>query len=98
MEHIIPESLGGSSDEENLALACQGCNGVKAKKTHAIDPVTGRKIPLFHPRRDDWHKHFTWSPNQLYLIGLTPRGRATIRELELNRTGVLSLSPPLAVA
>ena len=91
MEHIIPESLGGLSDEENLALACQGCNGAKAKKTHAIDPVTRRKVALFHPRRDDWHKHFTWSPNQLYLIGLTAKGRATIHELDLNRAGVIYL-------
>jgi hypothetical protein len=91
IEHIEPESKGGTSDEDNLALACQGCNGSKSNKTHALDPATRRKVPLFHPRRDDWHEHFTWSPDRLYLIGLTPTGRATISELDLNREGVIHL-------
>ena len=58
-------------------------DGSKSNKTHALDPATGIEVPLFHPRRDDWHEHFAWSPDHLYLIGLTPTGRATIR-----RTGV----------
>lgn len=91
IEHIEPESKGGASDEDNLALACQGCNGSKSNKTHALDPATRRKVPLFHPRRDDWHEHFAWSPDRLYLIGLTPTGRATISELDLNREGVIHL-------
>jgi hypothetical protein len=91
IEHIVPESQGGQSTEDNLALACQGCNGSKYNKTHALDPATGRRVPLFHPRRDNWHEHFTWSPDQLYLLGLTPTGRATIRELDLNREGVIHL-------
>lgn len=91
IEHIKPESLGGTSDEDNLALACQGCNGSKSNKTQARDPITGRKAPLFHPRRHNWHEHFTWSPDHLRLVGLTPTGRATIRELDLNRAGVVRL-------
>lgn len=90
-EHITPKSLGGTSEEDNLALACQGCNGSKSNKTHALDPVTRKRVALFHPRRDDWHEHFTWSPDHLYLIGLTPTGRATIRALDLNRKGVVRL-------
>lgn len=91
IEHIEPESLGGASDEANLALACQGCNGSKSAKTRSLDPVTRRQVPLFHPRHNDWHEHFAWSANQLYLIGLTPTGRATIRALDLNRAGVIHL-------
>lgn len=26
-DHLIPQSLGGSDEEENLALACHRCNG-----------------------------------------------------------------------
>jgi len=87
----VPESKGGASDEENLALACQACNGSKSNKTSGIDPATRRKVQLFHPRRDDWHEHFAWSPDYLYLIGLNPTGRATIRDLDLNREGVIHL-------
>ncbi|MEP7341848.1 MAG: HNH endonuclease signature motif containing protein [Acidobacteriota bacterium] len=89
IEHIEPESRGGKSTEDNLALACQGCNGSKSNKTHALDPATRQIVPLFHPRRDDWADHFAWSRDQLYLIGLTPTGRATIQELDLNREGVI---------
>lgn len=91
IEHIIPESRGGTSDEDNIALACQGCNGSKSNKTHALDPLTRQRAALFHPRQDDWHEHFAWSPDHLYLIGLTPTGRATIRALDLNREGVIRL-------
>jgi hypothetical protein len=90
-EHIIPESRGGKTAEENLALACQGCNGAKANKTQARDPATGQVVPLFHPRRDIWHEHFTWSSDHLYLIGLTSKGRATVHALDLNRAGVVHL-------
>ena len=40
-EHVIPESQGGATTAENLALACQGCNNKKYNKTQAIDPVSG---------------------------------------------------------
>ena len=69
----------------------QDCNGSKSNKAHAHDPVTRQRVPLFHPRRDDWHKHLTWSPDHLHLIGLTPTGRATIQALDLNRAGVVRL-------
>ncbi|MDQ3687466.1 MAG: HNH endonuclease [Acidobacteriota bacterium] len=87
----MPESRGGTSDEDNLALACQGCNGSKSNKVRALDPATRRTVALFHPRKDNWHDHFAWSTDHLYLIGLTPTGRATVRELELNREGIIHL-------
>ncbi len=40
IEHIIPVSKGGSSEESNLWLACPICNSHKAGKIEAIDPVT----------------------------------------------------------
>jgi HNH endonuclease len=90
-EHVPPESLGGETTADNLALACQGCNGLKCDYTHARDPVSGKTVRLFNPRRDNWHEHFIWSPDWLTLIGLTSIGRATIALLELNRTGVVNL-------
>lgn len=94
-EHITPEVEGGSSTEDNLALARQGCNNKKYNKTHALDPVSRERVPLFHPRKDNWHEHFVWSPDCLTLIGLTPSGRATIEALDLNRAGVVNLRDTL---
>lgn len=91
IEHITPESRGGASTEDNLALGCPGCNGSKYNKTHALDPATRQMVPLLHPRKDNWHEHFAWSRDSLYLIGLTPTGRATIRALDLNRESVIHL-------
>jgi hypothetical protein len=90
-EHITPESLGGATTAENLALACQGCNNKKYNKTHALDPVSGATVRLYHPRQDDWREHFAWQPDCLTLIGLMSTGRATIAALELNRPGVINL-------
>ena len=90
-EHIEPESRGGATDADNLALACQGCNNKKYNKTHAVDPISEELAPLFHPRRENWHEHFTWSPDCLTLIGLTATGRATIAALDLNRPRILNL-------
>jgi hypothetical protein len=91
IEHIFPLEADGPSTEGNLALACQGCNNLKYVKTTAIDPVTLREVPLFHPRIDIWHEHFAWNRDITELIGLTPIGRATIAELRLNRENVVNL-------
>ncbi len=91
IEHIYPQALGGTHGEDNLALSCQGCNGFKGAKTTAFDAVSESETNLFHPRRDDWQRHFLWSDDRLTLRGLTPRGRATIEALRLNRLGVRNL-------
>jgi 5-methylcytosine-specific restriction endonuclease McrA len=49
IEHIIPVSKGGSSEESNLWLACPICNSHKAGKIEAIDPVTDEVVALFDP-------------------------------------------------
>lgn len=97
-EHIVPEVLGGSSTEDNLARACQGCNNPKYIKTTGLDPITLQEVPLFHPRRDVWDKHFAWSGDLTELVGLTPTGRATIAELRLNRENVVNLRRVLIIA
>jgi len=50
----------------------------------AQTPATGAEVPLFHPRRQVWRDHFTWSQDGAQVIGLTPCGRATIEALHLN--------------
>ena len=91
VEHIKPLAVGGSSIAENLALACQGCNGHKAIKITAVDPETQTQVPLFHPRQQHWHDHFAWSEGYSHIIGITPTGRATVTLLHLNRASLLRL-------
>ncbi|OIO92350.1 MAG: HNH endonuclease [Anaerolineae bacterium CG2_30_64_16] len=89
LEHIIPEAAGDGSTEENLWLACPLCNGYKGVQTHAVDPLTGVRMPLFNPRIQDWHEHFSWSADGTEIIGKTPVGRATVLALHLNNPYVV---------
>ncbi len=44
IEHITPQSKGGETALDNLALACQGCNNHKYNKTESVDPITGESV------------------------------------------------------
>ncbi|HXV44501.1 MAG TPA: HNH endonuclease signature motif containing protein [Anaerolineae bacterium] len=46
IDHIIPEAKGGTSDEENLFLACPMCNSHKATRLEATDPESLLAVPL----------------------------------------------------
>lgn len=87
----MPVSAGGATAMDNLALACSGCNGAKASKIQAVDPLSKAKAPLFHPRQHRWQDHFIWSTDSLSVVGITPSGRATVEALRLNRIGVVNL-------
>jgi len=89
IDHITPRSAGGGDVSENLALACVSCSLRKGPRQSAIDPVTGERVPLYHPRRDQWGQHFRW--DGVRLVGLTPSARATIMLLKLNTTQILDL-------
>lgn len=84
IEHIIPESEGGSSDEENLWQSCRRCNECKGNRMRAIDPFTETNVPLFNPRTQRWDDHFEWQEQGVFIGGLTPIGRATVVALRLN--------------
>ncbi len=84
LDHIIPKAVGGATVFENLCLSCPFCNQFKRKRWRARDPETGRLLRLFNPRRDLWSDHFQWSQDGAQIIGLTPRGRATVAALQMN--------------
>ncbi len=90
VDHILPQSRGGLTTLENLALSC-GCNGYKGDRTHARDPQAGRTVPLFNPRRHPWSRHFKWSEDSLRIVARTATGRATIEALHLNRPELVNL-------
>ena len=96
VEHIVPRVAGGGNGPSNLALSCQGCNNLKFVSIEAVDPVTGVRVPLFHPRQQRWSQHFLWSQDTTVVVGRTPIGRATVERLRLNREGVVNLRRVLA--
>ncbi len=97
VEHIEPRSRGGKTTQDNLALACQGCNNHKYTKTEGYDTITGDIELLYHPRRERWRDHFAWNEDFTLVIGLTPTGRATVEALLLNREGLVNLRQILYV-
>jgi len=84
IDHIITQSLGGFDALENLALACQRCNGYRYNFTKGIDPETKEEVPLFNPRWQQWSEHFIWTKDGLIIIGITSIGRATCNRLDFN--------------
>lgn len=98
VEHVVPRSRGGRDNLSNLSLSCQRCNNHKFTAVEATDPLTGRKVPLFHPRQDSWFEHFAWTEDYSIVRGLTPTGRATVERLQLNRAGVVNLRRLLTAA
>jgi len=51
IDHIVPESLGGPTEELNLWLACPLCNAHKGDRITALDANTGEIVRLFNPRQ-----------------------------------------------
>jgi hypothetical protein len=84
VDHIYPQALGGPTQLDNLALACRHCNSKKWAQIKGVDPLTGRRVPLFNPRRQHWNRHFKWSDDESEIIGKTACGRATIDALQMN--------------
>jgi len=90
IDHVIPQSAGGTTSLANLALACYRCNEFKGARTNATDPQTGELVPLFNPCTQEWHRHFAWSDDALHIIGQTAIGRATVEALHLNNAWLVS--------
>jgi hypothetical protein len=97
-EHIIPLVLDGRTNVENLARSCGICNNNKRDKIEYIDPLTQLIVRLYNPRQDIWMDHFQWSDDDLFVIGITPIGRATIALLKLNRSNATNLRKLLKMA
>lgn len=84
----MPKVLFADGDPEvnsvsNLAWACPRCNEYKSDKTEGADPLTDDIVSLFNPRLDNWPEHFL-AHNSGHIVGLTPKGRATVEVLRFN--------------
>jgi hypothetical protein len=84
IDHVVPRSLGGSDDIENLALACRRCNERRYNFVASIDPETQSIVPIFNPRQQQWAEHFTWMLDGTMIEGRTAVGRATCVRFDLN--------------
>lgn len=82
VEHVIAQQHLVDDSLHNLALACDRCNAFKGPNLSSVDPVTNAVVHLFHPRIDDWKEHFKLVDGTM--VGLTPKGRATVRLLCMN--------------
>ena len=56
----------------------------KGAQVASEDPVTGKAVALYHPRRQRWSEHFRWSLDGTEVVGITPIGRATSLALKMN--------------
>ena len=81
-DHIHAQKHGGETEEANLCLSCFDCNRHKGSDIASLDPETGELVELFHPRRDTWEEHFRLVG--VRIEGLTPKGRVTVRLLQMN--------------
>ena len=91
IDHILPTSLGGNNDYDNLAYACQNCNSRKYNKCEGLDPFTSLKAPLYNPRLHNREDHFVWNKDFTIMIGISPIGRATVHILKINRQEAVNL-------
>lgn len=89
IDHIMPQSLGGLTEEANLWLACSLCNSHQGDRIAALDPPTGVIVRLFDPRNLTWCDHFAWTLDGLGIVGLTAIGRATVVALNMNRPSLV---------
>lgn len=89
IDHVVPRSMGGETVFTNLCLACWACNTIKNDRITGIDPQTSQVFRLYHPHHMQWHQHFCWIEQGLYISGITPIGRTTVTTLQLNRLPLL---------
>jgi len=82
IDHIIAEQHGGKTESANLALACLGCNKRKGPNIAGLIS-SGKVVPLFNPRTQEWSRHFRWDGP--VLVGRTHIGQVTVAVLGINR-------------
>jgi hypothetical protein len=84
LDHIVPESLGGTDDIDNLALACPMCNNDKSAHVLGADDRGLDDGRLFNPRRENWDTHFVFDAVTLQVRGRTAEGQGTVNRLRIN--------------
>ncbi|MGI6414220.1 MAG: HNH endonuclease [Thermoguttaceae bacterium] len=89
VEHVVPRSLGGTSEIHNLAWACPSCNLHKSDRVEVQLPGVPQAVLLFNPRTNRWDEHFAWDGYRV--VARTPVGQAAIDVLKLNHHRRISI-------
>jgi hypothetical protein len=58
------------------------CNRYKGPNIGSFDPLTGKLVPFFNPRTQDWTKHFELEG--AIIRPLTAEARVTVKIFRLN--------------
>ena len=89
VDHVRPRKHKGKTILSNLALSCAFCNLHKGTDFAAYvsdgdddDDDDEQSVFLFNPRRQVWAEHFSF--NGAFIVGITPRGIATVKTLQFN--------------
>lgn len=82
VDHIVAEQHGGLTHPDNLAYACYYCNHFKGPNLASVDDQTDKVILLFHPRKQQWRRHFRLNGPRIEPISSC--GRATAALLRFN--------------
>ena len=80
VEHVIAKQHRGTDHPSNLAWSCNKCN--RAKGPNLSGRINDETVPLFHPRRQKWARHFRWVGPKV--VGKTKTGKVTVLVLNLN--------------
>jgi hypothetical protein len=94
VEHIIAKQHGGTDDPDNLCLACSEWNWAKGPNLAGL--LDAKLVALFHPRRQNWKRHFRWDTTTL--VGKTRAGIVTVQVLSMNNASRLMLRENLLFA
>lgn len=89
IEHITALKHGGSSELDNLALACHRCNLHKGPNLAGLDPDNGDLVRLYNPRAQVWQDHFRFQGARIQ--GTTEYGRTTVFVLNMNEESRVQL-------
>jgi hypothetical protein len=89
VDHVVPQSAGGPTTADNLALACVSFSLRKWARLSATDPESSEEVALFNPRTESWAEHFCWEAETV--VPLTATGRATVAALAMNRPLILAI-------
>ena len=83
VDHIISLKHGGETNADNLAYACIFCNRFKGSDIGSIIWQTKELTRFYHPRRDNWLKHFHLE--DYFIQPITDIGEVTARILGFNQ-------------
>ncbi|GBO55581.1 hypothetical protein APA_3732 [Pseudanabaena sp. lw0831] len=90
IDHIMPKSLGGGDERENIAASCYRCNEFKGARIQGVDPETDELTMFFNPRKKLWIEHFAWINGATQVIGVTATGRVTATALRVNNEYIVA--------